>query len=76
MRLKAAHKLGINRVPVVVASHLTPDQVRAYLIAYNKTAKIADWNYDLLLIELSAFKEANYDLGFLGFESSRMLLQD
>ena len=32
-RLKAAKKLGLERVPVVVASHLTPDQVRAYRIA-------------------------------------------
>ncbi len=67
-RLKAAQKLGLDRVPVVVASHLTSDQVRAYRIADNKTAEIADWNYDLLPIELSALKEANYDLGLLGFD--------
>ncbi len=46
-RLKAAQKLGLERVPVVVASHLTPEQVRAYRIADNKTAEIAEWNYDL-----------------------------
>jgi ParB-like chromosome segregation protein Spo0J len=40
-RLKAALKLGLERVPVVVASHLTPEQVRAYRIADNKTAEIA-----------------------------------
>jgi DNA modification methylase len=66
-RLKAAQKLGLERVPVVVATHLTPDQVRAYRIADNKTAEIAEWNYDLLPIELSALQEANYDLGLLGF---------
>jgi DNA modification methylase len=71
-RLKAAQKLGLERVPVVVASHLTPDQVRAYRIADNKTAEIAEWNYDLLPIELSALQEANYDLGLLGFDSEEL----
>ncbi len=71
-RLKAAQKLGLERVPVVVASHLTPDQVRAYRIADNKTAEIADWNYDLLPIELSALQEANYDLGLLGFDADEL----
>ncbi len=67
-RLKAAKKLGLERVPVVVASHLTPDQVRAYRIADNKTNELAEWNYDLLPIEIEALKEANYDLGLLGFD--------
>ncbi len=71
-RLKAAQKLGLDRVPVVVASHLTPDQVRAYRIADNKTAEIAEWNYDLLPIELSALQEANYDLGLLGFNAEEL----
>jgi DNA modification methylase len=71
-RLKAAKKLGLDRVPVVVASHLTPDQVRAYRIADNKTAEIAEWNYDLLPIELSALQEANYDLGLLGFNAEEL----
>ncbi len=71
-RLKAAQKLGLERVPVVVASHLTPEQVRAYRIADNKTAEIADWNYDLLPIELSALQEANYDLGLLGFDADEL----
>ena len=69
-RLKAAQKLGLERVPVVVASHLTPDQVRAYRIADNKTAEIAEWNYDLLPIELSALQEANYDLGLTQVDSN------
>jgi DNA modification methylase len=71
-RLKAAQKLRLDRVPVVVASHLSLDQVRAYRIADNKTAEIAEWNYDLLPIELSALQEANYDLGLLGFSSDEL----
>ena len=71
-RLKAAKKLGLERVPVVVASHLTPDQVRAYRIADNRTAELAEWDYDLLPIEIEALKEANYDLGLLGFDADEL----
>jgi DNA modification methylase len=71
-RLKAARKLGLHRVPVVVASHLSPDQVRAYRIADNKSAELAEWDYDLLPIEISALKEANYDLGLLGFDTEEL----
>ncbi len=67
-RLEAAMKLGLDRVPVVVATNLTPDQVRAYRIADNKTNELAEWNYDLLPIEIDALKDANYDLGLLGFD--------
>ncbi|HBJ38540.1 MAG TPA: chromosome partitioning protein ParB, partial [Planctomycetaceae bacterium] len=44
-RLKAAQKLGLEYVPVVVACHLTPEQARAYRIADNKTAELADWDF-------------------------------
>jgi DNA modification methylase len=71
-RLKAAQKLGLDRVPVVVASHLTPEQVRAYRIADNKTNELSEWNYDLLPIEIDALKEANYDLGLLGFNAEEL----
>lgn len=71
-RLKAAKKLGLERVPVLVASHLTPEQVRAYRIADNRSAEIAEWNYDLLPIEIGALKEANYDLGLLGFDAEEL----
>ena len=40
-RLMAAQKLGLEKVPVHVAHDLTPEQVKAYRIADNKTAEIA-----------------------------------
>ncbi len=46
--------------------------MRAYRIADNKTAEIAEWNYDLLPIELSALQEANYDLGLMGFNAEEL----
>jgi ParB-like chromosome segregation protein Spo0J len=71
-RYKAALKLGLDKVPVHVAKDLTPEQIKAYRIADNKTASLATWNYDLLPIELGALKEANYDLALLGFDPDEL----
>src|SRR5262245_52562306 len=71
-RLKAAQRLGLQRVPVHVAKDLTAAQVRAYRVADNATGDIAEWNLDLLPIELAELKEANFDLGLLGFDQDEL----
>jgi len=71
-RYKAAYKLGLSTVPVHVAHDLTPEQIRAYRIADNKTAEIAEWDYDLLPIELEAIRSDGTDLGLLGFEPDEL----
>jgi len=71
-RFKAAQKLGLEQVPVHVAKDLTPEQIKAYRIADNQTATLADWNYDLLPIELGELQAANYDLGLLGFDQDEL----
>jgi DNA modification methylase len=71
-RYKAAIKLGLAKVPVHVATDLTPAQTKAYRVADNATAEIAEWNYELLPIELSALKEMNFDIGMLGFEDEEL----
>ncbi|MEX2186731.1 MAG: ParB N-terminal domain-containing protein [Pirellulales bacterium] len=68
-RFKAAQKLGLEKVPVHVAKDLSPEQIKAYRIADNQTASLADWNYDLLPIELADLQTANFDLGLLGFDA-------
>jgi DNA modification methylase len=71
-RYKAAQKLGLDKVPVHVAKGLTPEQIKAYRIADNKTSEIAEWNYELLPLELSQLKDANFDLGLLGFDADEL----
>src|SRR5690606_18144529 len=66
-RWKAAQKLGLEKVPVHVAKDLSPDQIKAYRIADNQTASLAEWNYDLLPLELADLQAASYDLELLGF---------
>ncbi len=71
-RYKAALKLGWDEVPIHVATDLTPEQIKAYRIADNKTADLSDWNYELLPIELSQLQSMNYDLGLLGFDQDEL----
>ncbi|XZE35997.1 DNA modification methylase [Pirellulaceae bacterium SH501] len=71
-RFKAAQKLGLEKLPVHVAKDLTPEQIKAYRIADNKTAELADWNYDLLPIELGDLQTNGFDLSLLGFDSDEL----
>jgi DNA modification methylase len=72
-RFKAAQKLGLDKLPVHVAKDLTPEQIKAYRIADNKTAELADWNYDLLPIELGDLQTNGFDLTLLGFDEDELL---
>ncbi len=71
-RLKAAQKLGLEEIPVHVARGLTPEQIKAYRIADNKTADLSEWDYDLLPLELDDLQAADYDLGLLGFDRDEL----
>jgi hypothetical protein len=59
--------------PVHVAKDLTPEQIKAYRIADNKTAELAEWNFDMLPIELGELQALNFDLGLLGFGEDELL---
>lgn len=65
-RLLAARKLGFTEVPVHTATDLTPEQVRAYRLADNRLAELAEWDDDLLAQELAALELADVDLSILG----------
>ena len=69
-RWLAAHKLNLKTAPVVVASHLTPDQVKAYRMADNKTNELTEWDDDLLNLELDDIEQSSdIDMSDFGFES-------
>ncbi len=65
-RWKAAQSLGLRKVPVHVAD-LDPVKARAYRIADNQTATIAEWDMDLLPQELRDLEGADFDLSILGW---------
>jgi DNA modification methylase len=71
-RLKAAARLGMTHVPVHVAEGLSDAQVKALRIADNATGEIAEWNYDLLPIELASLRDEGLDLALLGFDAQEL----
>lgn len=70
-RLKAAKKLGLDKVPCVIADDLTEEQARAFRIADNKVSDFSIWDNRLLLEELEALTEIDADL-FTGFDFADM----
>lgn len=71
-RWKAAQKLGLETVPIHVARDLSPAQIKAYRIADNQTAQLAEWDFDLLPIELHELQGMDFDLGLLGFDQDEL----
>lgn len=71
-RWKAAQLLGLERVPVHVAKDLTPEQIKAYRIADNKSSELADWDPKLLPLELAELAEMDFDLSILGFDQDEL----
>ena len=66
-RYKAAKKLKLKQVPVLVADDLTEEQAKAYRIADNSTNGLATWDYDLLLGEMQSvdIDFSDFGLNFL-----------
>lgn len=73
-RLKAAKQLGMSVVPCVVADDLTEEQVKAYRLADNKTAELAEWDDSLLMQELAAL--AALDMDVFGFDTLPDMLNE
>ena len=67
LRLKAARKLGLVEVPVVLADDLTDAQVKAFRISVNRMAELAEWDSELLALELGELGELGFDLDLTGF---------
>lgn len=64
-RYKAAKKLKLAQVPVLVADSLSDEQVKAYRLADNKTGELTDWDMDLLIDELDGILDIDMsDFGF------------
>lgn len=61
-RLKASKKLGLKTVPCIVAEDLTEEQIRKYALLDNKTNELAEWDLDLLSLELKDLDLSDFDL--------------
>ena len=66
-RYKAAQKLGLEKVPCLIADDLTPEQVKAFRLIENKTSELASWDFEKLGAELNSlsgdlYREFNFTL--------------
>lgn len=71
-RLEAARQLGFKEVPVHIADSLTDTQIKAYRIADNRTNQEAEWDLDLLKLELDDLKLEDYDLSLTAFDDKEL----
>lgn len=67
-RYKAAMELGIEEVPCIIADDLTEEQIKAFRLADNKVGEIAQWDNELLNIELEDIDIDMSDFGFVAVE--------
>jgi DNA modification methylase len=72
LRLKAAKKLDMTEVPVVIADDLTDAQIKAFRLIANQSANWAEWDDELLKLELEDLKNLNFDLDLTGFDLSEV----
>src|SRR2546430_330626 len=72
LRLKAARKLGITEVPVILCDEWTDAQVKAFRLMVNRSVAWAEWDEKLLSLELAEFQTADFDLGLTGFDSEEI----
>jgi len=72
-RLAGAKAEGLKEVPCLFIEDLTDAQIKAYRIADNKIAELAEWDFEMLEIELDSI---GIDFKILGFEASEIDILD
>ncbi len=71
-RWKAARKLGLTEVPVHVAVGLSAEKAKAYRLADNRLNEIAEWDFEVLPMELGELKDLGLDLADLGWSTDEV----
>ena len=67
LRLKGAQRLGLETVPVTLADELSDEQIKAFRLLANRSASWAEWDDELLSLELSELQDLGFDLNLTGF---------
>jgi len=71
--VEAARLIGLTDVDVVrVPKNWSADQVKAFALADNRTAELAEWNPEVLSAQLLELDEAGFDVEALGFEAVKV----
>ena len=72
LRLKAAKKLGLTEVPVILADDMTEAQIKAFRISVNRMAEFAEWDNELLALEFAELTDIGFDLDLTGFTADEI----
>jgi site-specific DNA-methyltransferase (adenine-specific) len=73
----AAKNLGWETIEAVrVPADWTPDQVKAFALADNRTAELATWNSDVLNQQLDELEQAGFEVADWGFETPEVPIVD
>ncbi len=67
LRLKCAKRLGMKEIPVTVRDDMTDVQIKAFRLSVNRFSELADWDDDLLKLELMELDNLQYDISSLDF---------
>src|ERR1700682_2558156 len=68
LRLKAVRKLGISEVPAILCNEWTSAQVKAFRLMVNRSETWADWDEELLALELQDIQESDFGLSLTAFD--------
>jgi DNA modification methylase len=69
-RLRAAQRLGLEDVPIIVVKHLTEELQRAFMLADNRLAELAGWDEELLRVELQELSLViDFEFEVTGFDT-------
>ena len=74
LRLKAAKKLGLETVPVLLADDLSPAQIKAFRLSVNKMAELAEWDDEMLAVELTDLNTDGFNMALIGFDASELAI--
>ena len=67
-RVLAAREMGLQEVPCIVADDLTPEQIKAFRLADNKTSELTGWDFERLDLELEELSDFDIDMSDFGFK--------
>ncbi len=72
LRWKAAQKLEMEKVPVIVCDGWTEAQIKAFRLEVNRSATWAEFDLELVALEMQELKALDFDLNLTGFDPSEV----
>lgn len=72
IRLPSGRELPKGTVPVLDCTGWSDAQRRAYILADNRLALNAGWDYEMLAVELDDLRDLEFDLNLVGFDAKEL----